>query len=198
MKSFSPLAGGVRAALIFLAMSGPATAAQNEPPRETMQRVRALTSRLELPPENVFLHEQISVMLERCRRAPAGAFLVERLHLAMLDLIDASERLLEARSAPATEDRSEDTRHLMARDLERTYFRIQQGDYFVRQFPGASGPQFARLARRVYQLARAAYDEREYARVRLLSQASQDVVMALERLAQAEVGVPDPPRLPES
>jgi hypothetical protein len=42
---------------------------------------------------------------------------------------------------------------VMARDLERTYFRIQQGDYFVEQFQGSSGPHYVRLARRFYQLA---------------------------------------------
>jgi hypothetical protein len=190
---------GLLAALAFSLLVGAApAAAQNEPPRDTMQRLRNLTARTDLAPENTFLHEQVALMAERCRRAPPNAFLVERLHLAMLHLIDASERLLEARSGRPADDRSEDTRHLMARDLERTYFRVQQGDYFVGQFQGSSGPHYVRLARRFYQLARAKYDERDYERVRLLSQASQDVIMALERLAQAEVGVPDPPRLPES
>ena len=115
----------------------------------------------------------------------------------MNDLLDASGRVLEAKRNPPTTDRSEDMRFDMARDLERTYFRIQQGDYFARQSQGASGGQYVRLARRLYQVARAAYDDREYARVRLLSEASRDIIMAVERLAQAEMGVPDPPRLPE-
>jgi hypothetical protein len=182
--------------LLLLAVLTPA-ATQNEPPRDTVLRLRALTARTDLDPQNVFLHEQVALMIERCRRAPVGAFLVERLHLAMRDLLEASERIVEARTGRPGDDRTEETRRLMARDLERTYFRIQQGDYFSRQFPDSSGPQYVRTARLLYQLARAAYDDREYVRVRLLSEAARDIVMALERLAQAEVGVPDPPRISE-
>jgi hypothetical protein len=173
-------------------------AAQDDPLRDTVQRLRALTSRTDLTPENVFLHEQIGILVDRSRRAPAGwSFLVERLDLAMKDFLDASERIVESRSGRLGDDRSEEMRFLMARDLERTYFRIQQGDYFARQSQGSSGAQYVRVARRLYQVARAAYDDREYARVRLLSEASRDIIMGLERLAQAEMGVPDPPRLPE-
>ena len=173
------------------------SAAQDDPFRDTVYRLRVLTAATDLTAENVFLHEQIGVVLERCRRAPAGSFLVERLTLAMNDLLDASGRIVEAKRNPPSDDRSEDMRFDMARDLERTYFRIQQGDYFARQSQGASGAQYVRVARRLYQVARAAYDDREYARVRLLSEASRDIIMAVERLAQAEMGVPDPPRLPE-
>jgi hypothetical protein len=173
------------------------SAAQDDPFRDTVHRLRVLTAATDITPENTFLHEQVAVVLERCRRAPAGSFLVERLSLAMNDLLDASGRIIEAKRNPPSDDRSEDMRFDMARDLERTYFRIQQGDYFARQSQGASGGQYVRVARRLYQVARAAYDDREYARVRLLSEASRDIIMAVERLAQAEMGVPDPPRLPE-
>ena len=172
-------------------------AAQSDAVREAAQRLRVLTSKSDLGPENVFLHEQISILLERCRRAPAGSFLADRLALATTDLLNASERLVEARSGRPGDDRSEEMRRLMARDLERTYFRIQQGDYFSRQYQQASGSQYVRTARRLYQLGRAAYDERDYARVRLLSEASRDIISSLERLAQSEMGVPDPPRIPE-
>jgi hypothetical protein len=175
-------------------MSG---AAQEDPYRDAVGRLRLLTSRADLTPESVFLHEQVGALIERCRRAPAGSFLVERLDLALKDLLDASERIVDARIGRPNDDRSEEMRFLMARDLERTYFRIQQGDYFARQSQGSSGSQYVRIARRLYQIARAAYDEREYARVRLLSAASRAIIMSVERLAQAEMGVPDPPRLPE-
>lgn len=181
---------------IVLALAG-SGAAQEDPYRDAVGRLRLLTSRADLTPENEFLHEQIGLLIERCRRAPAGSFHAERLALAMKDLLDASERVVEARVARPNDDRSEEMRFLMARDLERTYFRIQQGDYFARQSQGASGSQYVRVARRLYQIARAAYDEREYARVRLLSEASRDIIMGVERLAQSEMGVPDPPRLPE-
>lgn len=184
------------ALVLLIAFAAPG-AAQDDALRGTLQRLRQLTPKSDLGPESVFLHDQIVTLVERCRRAPAGSFLVERLELAIKNLLDAGERLLEARAGRPTDDRSEEMRRLMARDLERTYFRIQQGDYFARQFQDASGAQYVWVARRLYQLARAAYDEREYARVRLLSEASLDLIMSLERLAQSEIGVPDPPRLPE-
>ena len=184
-------------ALLIVAALAAGGAAQEDHLRDTVQRLRALTSRTDLTPENVFLHEQIAILIERCRRAPAGSFHVERLVLAMTDLLDASERVVEARVARPNDDRSEEMRFLMARDLERTYFRIQQGDYFARQSQAASGGQYVRVARRLYQVGRAAYDDREYGRVRLLSEAARDIIMGVERLAQAEIGVPDPPRLPE-
>ena len=183
--------------LILVAALATGGAAQEDPLRDTVQRLRALTSRADLTPENVFLDEQVGLLIERCRRAPAGSFVVERLDLAMKDFLDASERISEAKSGRLGDDRSEEMRFLMARDLERTYFRIQQGDYFERQSQGSSVTQYVRVARRLYQVARAAYDDREYARVRLLSEASRDIIMGVERLAQAEIGVPDPPRLPE-
>ncbi len=184
-------------ALVIVAALAAGGAAQDDPLRDTVQRLQALTSRGDLTPENVFLHEQIAILIERRRRAQARSFLVERLDLAMKDFLDASERIIEAKSGRQGDDRSEEMRFLMARDLERTYFRIQQGDYFGRQSQGASGTQYVRVARRLYQVARAAYDDREYGRVRLLSEASRDVIMGVERLAQAEMGVPEPPRLPE-
>ena len=183
--------------LVIFATLAPGGAAQDDPLRDTVQRLQALTSRTDLTPENVFLHEQIGILVERCRRAAAGSFLVERLDLAMKDLLEASERIIEARNGRLNDDRSEEMRFLMARDLERTYFRIQQGDYFARQSQGVSAGQYVRVARRLYQVARVAYDDREYARVRLLSEAARDIIMSVERLAQAEIGVPDPPRLPE-
>jgi hypothetical protein len=181
---------------VLLVLAAPA-AGQNEPLRDSVQRLRVLTAKSDLTPESSFLHDQIAILIERCRRAPADSFPAERLQLAISDLLDASERVMQARTTRPANDRSEETRRLMARDLERTYFRIQQGDYFSTQFQDASGGQYVRVARRLYQIARAAYDDREYGRVRLLSEAARDIIMGLERLAQAEMGVPDPPRLPE-
>lgn len=172
-------------------------AAQDDPIRTAAYRLAVLSSRANLSPENVFVHEQAGSLLERWRKAAPGSFLAGRLELATTDLLNASEHILASREPSNTGDASEETRRLIARDLERTYFRIQEGDYFSRQSQEAQAPQYVQIARRLYQLARAAYDDKLYARVRRLSDASREVISALERLAQAGKGVPDPPRLPE-
>ncbi|MGH9257791.1 MAG: hypothetical protein ACRD3C_24800 [Vicinamibacterales bacterium] len=183
--------------LVVPLVAGSPTAAQDEPIREAAQRLRNLSARPDLTSENAFLHEQVGSLVERLRKAPPGSFVAGRLELAVKDLLDASERIIESRNGRLSRDASEETRRLMARDLERTYFRIQQADYFSRQSQESSGPQYVWVARRLYQLGRAAYDEREYARVRLLSEACRNIIGALELLAQAVAGVPDPPRLQE-
>lgn len=155
-----------------------------------------LSSRTDLAQEHRFLYGQVSALLARSRQAAAGSYLFFRLESAMERLLDASEQILEAGHE---RDRNESTQEVMrraARDLERTYFRIQQGDYFAQQSQESSAPEYVLTARRLYQLARAAYDARDYGRARDLAEASREVITALESLAQAAVPIPEPPRLP--
>jgi hypothetical protein len=172
-------------------------AAQGDPIRRASERLGHLVARPGGTDETMFLHEQAESLIERWRRAPAGSFQAERLELATDDLLDASEHLLAARGLRPGGEADEETRRLMARDLERTYFRLREGAYFAGQAQERNAQQYVVAARRIYQLARAAYDEREYARVRLLSEGAREIISGLERLAQAAFGVPDPPRLPE-
>ena len=184
-------------ALVFGLLTLP-VAAQTDPIKQVSERLSQLMARSGGTDETAFLHDQAESLIERWRSAPAGSFQAERLELAADDLLDASEHLLAARSLRNGGNADEETRRLMARDLERTYFRLQEGGYFAGQAQERNAAQYVVTARRVYQLARAAYDERDYARVRLLSQAAREIISGLERLAQAAFGVPDPPRLPES
>lgn len=185
----------VACALLLTAIAP--VAGQEDRIRLAAQRLSSLTAKPNPTAENQFVLQQASALLDKWRRVPPDAFIAGRLELAVQDLLDASERLTEAHMSPDRNDASEETRRLMARDLERTYFRLQEGDYFSRQATESNAAQYVVAARRVYQLARVAYDEKSYARVRTLSQASRDIISSLERLAQAARGVPDPPRLPE-
>lgn len=162
------------------------------------QRLNRLASRPELTMENRFLHEQVSSLLERSRQAPAGSYVLDRLDSAMADLLEASEHILESRRAGNdASDNTEAARRRAGRDLERAYFRIQQGDYFATRSQERNAADYVLTARRLYQLARAAYDEGNHLPARRLADASREVIGGLESLAQAAMPNPEPPKLPE-
>jgi hypothetical protein len=174
---------------------------------DVSQRLSRLSARPELlSQENRTLGQKASALLERSRLAAADSFFLDRLESAMDDLLDASEDILESRVAPrdgqgGNRDRrpdADEARRDTARELERSYFRIQQGDYFARQSQERDAQEYILLARRLYQLARAAYDTGDYSGADRLSEASRKVIDALESLAQAAVPIPIPPRLPEN
>jgi hypothetical protein len=163
--------------------------------REISQRLRRLSSRSGLSQENEFLHAQVSAVLERARQAPAGSYLFDRLASAVDDLLDASEEILESRrDRRERDDDPEEAKRRTARELERTYFRVQQGDYFGRQSKESNAADYVRTARRLYQIARGAYDGGEYHRARRLADAARDIISGLEALAQAAVPIPEPPQ----
>ena len=140
---------------------------------------------------NRFLHEHSAELIERASEAQENRYRFDRLARAADDLLEASERILDSRE-PNGED---EDRGDAARRLERTYFRVQQAGYFARQSGRPDGDAFIRHARALYQQARTAYDQQDYPKADKLADAAGRIVSALERLAQAEVRVPDPPRL---
>ena len=148
--------------------------------------------------EQRFLHDRIGELLQTAREAPGDSYLFGRLDDAIDDLLDASDELRDARRPRDNDDDDGDEdkdRERTARELEQTYFRVTQGDYFARQSRDAHGNDFVRTAQRLYQQARAAYDAREYRRARHLADAAQEVIEGLENLAQAAVRIPEPPKL---
>ena len=174
--------------------------------RNISQRLARLSARPELlSQENRSLIQKTSSLLERARQAAAGSYLLDRLESAMDDLLDGSEEILESRldlrNQLGIRDRrqsADEVRRETVRELERSYFRIQQGDYFARQSQESDAQEYVLVARRLYQLARAAYDAADYVGARGLSEASKKAIDALESLAQAAVPIPEPPRLPEN
>jgi hypothetical protein len=69
--------------------------------------------------------------------------------------------------------------------LQGGYFRIRQANYFANISGDKKSGQDVRLAARLYQQGRSAYDAKEYGRARLLGDAAAAVVFALECMAQA-------------
>ena len=191
---------GILAALLLLAMgAGPPSPADKrkqtaeEKKTEDLTKLSSRLRKLNGGPhtsEQRFLHERASKLLERAGQAPAGSYLFDRLESAIDDLLDASELIAE--SATNRTDRDEDAREKTARDLERTYFRLAQGDYFAGQSREPSPQEYIQVARRLYQMARNAYDTTEYWRARRLAEAAREVIGGLEDLAQSVVRIPEP------
>ena len=166
--------------------------------QDTLTELNRLSAMPNLSEENRFLHERVSSLLEVSREAPADSYLFDRLESAMDDLLDASEHILDlGADGRGRNETVEEIRQRTARQLERTYFRTQQGDYFAGQSQESNSSEYVLTARRLYQLARAAYDAEDYRRARIVAEASREVIDALESLAQAAVPIPDPPRLPQ-
>jgi hypothetical protein len=167
--------------------------------QEISQQLSRLSSRPNLLPENLFLHAQVSALLDRSRQAAAGSYLLDRLESAMDDLLDASEHILESSDERGSRrETTDEENRRTAKDLERTYFRITQGDYFAEQSRESNATEYVLTARRLYQQGRAAYDAADYRRSRRLAEAAQEVISGLESLAQAAVPTPEPPRLSEN
>ena len=79
--------------------------------------------------------------------------------------------------------------------LQRVYFRTQQADYFLRQSHDARAASFPKWARDFYQLARRAYDRGDMLAADENAKSADEVVKALENLAQAATpaNIPPPP-----
>jgi hypothetical protein len=145
-------------------------------------------------PDLAFVRDRAQDLLLRAEHAAAGSWQLDRLLEAVDDLLDAGEDLAKASRNDGDCENEPDAAGT-ARLLERTYFRVTQADYYARISADASGPEYVRMARRLYQAARREYDGRNYRRARRLAGAAEEMVDTLENLAQAAVRVPDPPKL---
>jgi hypothetical protein len=160
---------------------------------ELTRELRKLNGLTAPSAEQAFLHQRASALLGRAKELPAGSHEFDRVRRAVEDLLEASDEISKARQAPRGNE--EDDQEETARRLERTYFRIQQGDYFARLSGELDGGDYVRHARRLYQQSRSAYDAGEWRKARRLAEASSEIIGALERLAQARVRIPEPPRI---
>ena len=70
--------------------------------------------------------------------------------------------------------------------LQRTYFRIQQADYFLSQANDARAASFPKWSRDFYQLAVRAYERHDLLAANENAKSAEDIVRALENLAQAD------------
>ena len=80
--------------------------------------------------------------------------------------------------------------------LQRVYFRTQQADYFLNQSHDARAVSFAKWTRDFYQLALRAYDHKDMLAADENAKCADEVVRALENLAQASTPTPNPPPPP--
>jgi len=164
-----------------------------------VRRLNELSSRLNryatsaaTSAEREFIHERVQELLIRARESVEDEYYFGRLAEAIDDFLDASEQIEDAiEDGPSRED----TQERAARELEDTYFDLMQGEHFARQSGDPHAMEYIANGRRLYQKARLAYEQEEYARARDLAEAAREIVAGLESLAQAAVRVPTPPRL---
>lgn len=162
------------------------------------QRYNKLASDANLAEEQRFIHERVAELMDRARQAPAKSYIFDRLDSAIDDLLDASDQIRQVREPDedeADEDRERNAQSRTARELEKTYFRVKQGDYFGKQSGDPQAREYVRLAGRLYQHGRQAYDGGGFWRARRYADAAREVIDGLESLAQAAVPLPEPPKL---
>lgn len=162
------------------------------------KRLNRLASKAGETEDQRLLHTWVSELMSRARKAPAGSYVFDRLESAIDALLDASDEVESIRypdDDEDEEDRESNAKQRTARELERAYFRVKQGDYFAKQSGNRSAGEYVRLARRFYQLGRSTYDSGKYWRARRYADAAREVIGTVEDLAQAAVRVPDLPKL---
>jgi hypothetical protein len=74
--------------------------------------------------------------------------------------------------------------------LEWVYFRVQQADYFYEQSHDTEAKAFPKWARDFYQLAARDIDRRDLVAAEVNARCAEEVVRALENLAQAAAPMP--------
>jgi hypothetical protein len=183
-----------------LAAVGYAADERDQRDRRQREKLAELTEKLNrrfdfLDPttEQLWLHTQAAALLARAKSAQNDRYRFDRVAGATDALLEASERILEARRQDV---RDENERAGAARALESDYFRVQQAEYFAKQGKETNAAEYTTLARSLYQQARRAYDRGEFKRARTLGDAAGYLARSLEALAQAAIRVPDPPRMP--
>jgi hypothetical protein len=80
--------------------------------------------------------------------------------------------------------------------LERVYFRTQQADYFLNQSHDPQAASFPKWARDFYQVALRAYERSDMVAADENAKCAEEVVRALENLAQAAAPTLNPPPPP--
>jgi hypothetical protein len=84
--------------------------------------------------------------------------------------------------------------------LQRVYFRTQQADYFFRQANDSRAASFPKWARDFYQLAVRSYERKDLIAADENAKCAEEIVKALENLAQAaapgDIPPPPPPNPP--
>lgn len=80
--------------------------------------------------------------------------------------------------------------------LQRVYFRVQQANFFLKQVRDPRVADFPKWSHDFYQLAFRAYEQQDFIAADEYAKSADDIVTALESLAQAVSKVPPPPLPP--
>jgi hypothetical protein len=81
--------------------------------------------------------------------------------------------------------------------LQRVYFRTQQSSYFLSQAHDSRAASFPKWASDFYQLAMRAYERKDLVAADENAKSAEEIVRALESLAQAASPAPIPPTPPK-
>ncbi|MBC7853703.1 MAG: hypothetical protein IAF94_09730 [Pirellulaceae bacterium] len=157
--------------------------------------LKRLVERLGTSPEKPFILTEGESLLARAKSEGEDSSRGRRFEEAAEDLINAGDQMRRLRQGSEGDDDPKELRARTARRLERSYFRVQQADYFAKWSDWKSSPAYVKMARQLYQRARSAYDRQSYTEAKRLAEASSELVNVLENLAQAAQVIPDPPRL---
>ena len=123
-------------------------------------------------------------------------FIADRLADAVDALLHVAERQqhLRAEGGPKGPPSAQEAQD----HLQRVYFRTQQANYFFQQCHDPRAASFPKWARDFYQLAVRAYERKDMAAADENAKCAEEVVRALENLAQAAAPatIPAPPKPP--
>lgn len=118
-------------------------------------------------------------------------FEADRLAEAADSLIRVAEHQEHLRAPDGPKGPPASSAELIRDHLQRVYFRTQQADYFLNQSHDSRAAYFPKWARDFYQLALRDYDRKDFIAADENAKSSDDVVRALESLAQAGVSRPN-------
>jgi len=119
----------------------------------------------------------------------AQPYVADRTLAAAEALFHASDHLehLKESAGPPPPPAEEVSRH-----LARVYFRTRQADYFLQEIQDNAASPLVRLARQYYQRAVQSYDRSDFRGANELGKTAEELVKALEDLAQAATLAPQP------
>ena len=121
----------------------------------------------------------------------AQPYIADRTLAAAEALFHASDHLehLKAPPGPPPPPAEDVSRH-----LAQVYFRTRQADYFLQEIHDNSASPLVSLARQYYQRAVQSYDRSDFRGADEYGKAAEELVKALEDLAQAATLAPQPRR----
>ena len=105
-------------------------------------------------------------------------------------LVHASDHLEHLKDAPGPPPPAE----AIAHQLADVYFRTREADYFLREIHDDSAAPLVLLARQYYQRAVESYDRSDFRAADEYGKMAEELVRALESLAQAATMAPQPRR----